>query len=115
LQALFSLFNTFLRKEKDPGPKPYLDPYLGLWVRVAQKHADPDPQHCFLLPIFLRPVFLLPVFLQPVFLSLVFMLPVFLSPVLMLPGCLSTGIVCLPTKSPYHPSQSEFRQPAFLV
>ncbi len=38
------LFNTLMRKGKDPDPDPYL------W-RIAQKHvdpADPDPdsQHC---------------------------------------------------------------------
>jgi hypothetical protein len=42
----FSSLNTFLRKGKDP--KPESDPYLSdSWIRKAQKHADPDPQHWF--------------------------------------------------------------------
>jgi hypothetical protein len=86
-----------------------------MWPKNMRIRIHTDHQHCFLLPVFLPPVFLQPVFLSHVFLSLVFMLPVFLSPVLMLPVFLSTGIVCLPTKSPYLPSQSDFRQPAFLV
>ena len=54
----FSPLSTFLRKGEDPEPEPDPDSYLWLmdqiWIREAQKHADPadadpvpdpDPQH----------------------------------------------------------------------
>ncbi len=47
----FSPLNTFMRKGKDPDPKPKT--YLRQMDPGAQKHADPadpvpdsDPQHC---------------------------------------------------------------------